>query len=111
VYRARLVACGYSQVPGVDFNQYTSPVINDTSLRIMILLLMMNDTYTYVVCDVETAFLYGRLKEQIYMDMPPGYEVTGERIDRKNQCLELLSSVKKKFNFKVRVSILGHLKS
>jgi hypothetical protein len=93
VYRARLVACGYSQVPGVDFNQYTSPVINDTSLRIMILLLMMNPTYIHRICDVETAFLYGRIKEQIYMDMPPGYEVTGQKVDRQNECLQLLSSI------------------
>jgi hypothetical protein len=31
VFRARLVACGYSQVPGVDFNESYAPVINDVS--------------------------------------------------------------------------------
>jgi Reverse transcriptase (RNA-dependent DNA polymerase) len=30
VFRARLVACGYSQIPGVDFQDYYSPVVNDT---------------------------------------------------------------------------------
>jgi hypothetical protein len=34
VYRARLVACGYSQVPGIDFNEVPySPVINNVTYR------------------------------------------------------------------------------
>jgi Reverse transcriptase (RNA-dependent DNA polymerase) len=31
IFRARLVACGYSQVPGVDFNESYAPVINNVS--------------------------------------------------------------------------------
>jgi Reverse transcriptase (RNA-dependent DNA polymerase) len=38
VFRARLVACGYSQIPGVDFNESFAPVVNDVSFRIMLLL-------------------------------------------------------------------------
>jgi hypothetical protein len=37
VYRARLVACGYSQIPGVDFNYSFAPVIKDVSFRIMLI--------------------------------------------------------------------------
>ena len=36
VYRARLVALGYSQIPGVDFTDNFSPVVNDTTLRIVL---------------------------------------------------------------------------
>ena len=35
-FRARLVACGYSQVPGVDFVESYAPVINDVTWRILI---------------------------------------------------------------------------
>jgi Reverse transcriptase (RNA-dependent DNA polymerase) len=37
VFRARLVACGYSQVPRINFNESFAPVINDVSFRIMLI--------------------------------------------------------------------------
>ena len=36
-FRARLVACGYSQTPGVDYTENYSPVINDVTFHLMIL--------------------------------------------------------------------------
>ena len=36
IFRARLVACGYSQIPGVDFEESYSPVMNDITLRILL---------------------------------------------------------------------------
>ena len=71
VFRARLVACGYSQVPGVDFTESFAPVINDVSFRLMLIAkLVWNMTSTVV--DIETAFLHGDLDEEIYMDIPMG---------------------------------------
>jgi len=62
-FRARLVACGHSQMPGVDFTEVYSPVINDTSFRIaMVMKLQMN--LDAVIFDVETALLHGDLKEK-----------------------------------------------
>jgi transposase InsO family protein len=70
-YRARLVALGYSQVPGVDFTDNFAPVINDISFRIMLILYSLRG-YDSRVIDVETAFLYGDLDEQIYLKIPQG---------------------------------------
>ena len=36
VYRARLVACGYSQIAGIDLQENYAPVINDVTYRIML---------------------------------------------------------------------------
>jgi Reverse transcriptase (RNA-dependent DNA polymerase) len=38
VFRARLVACGYSQIPGVDFNESFAPVINDVRFCVMLII-------------------------------------------------------------------------
>jgi Reverse transcriptase (RNA-dependent DNA polymerase) len=54
------VACGYSQIPGVDFNENFAPVLN----------YVWNMKLTVV--DIETAFLHGNLDEEIYMDAPKG---------------------------------------
>jgi hypothetical protein len=35
-FRARLVACGYSQIPGVNFNKSFDPAVNDVSFRIIL---------------------------------------------------------------------------
>ena len=40
VFRARLVACGYSQIPGVDYSANYSPVINDITFRMLLLTMM-----------------------------------------------------------------------
>ena len=72
-FRARLVACGYSQVAGVDFQEIFSPVVNDITFRILLIYLMMYEKSS-LIFDVETAFLLGDLDEEIYMDCPKGMD-------------------------------------
>lgn len=76
-YRARLVVQGYSQIPGVDFSESHSPVSNDATIRIFLVLALVNN-WEIDQIDVETAFLYGVLDEQIYLKIPSGYnELSG----------------------------------
>jgi hypothetical protein len=72
------VACGYSQVPGIDFSESFAPVLNDVSFRIMLIAkLVWNMTCTVV--DIETAFLHGDLDEEIYMEVPKGLEIENNK--------------------------------
>jgi Reverse transcriptase (RNA-dependent DNA polymerase) len=41
IFQARLVACGYSQITGIDFNESFAPVINDASFRIILIAKIM----------------------------------------------------------------------
>jgi hypothetical protein len=72
-FRARLVACGYSQIPGVDFEQAYSAVANDVTFRIIIIIMLVWKL-SAIIFDVETAFLYGKLDQKIYMECPEGME-------------------------------------
>ena len=65
-YRARLVALGYSQIPGVDYTDNFAPVAHDVSFRIA-LARMMVEKLDSLVMDVETAFLYRDIEEEIFM--------------------------------------------
>ena len=85
-FRARLVACGYSQIPGVDFTENYAPVVHDVTMRIMIIAMIIWELDALVI-DVDTAFLYGDLDEEIYMDLPEG--LPGEA----NECLLLLKAL------------------
>jgi hypothetical protein len=71
VFIAILVACGYSQIPGVDFNESLAPVVNDVSFRIILTAKLLWYLQASIV-DVETAFLHGNLQEEIYMNVPKG---------------------------------------
>src|SRR4051812_42283252 len=66
VYKARLVANGYRQVQGVDYDETFSPVAMLKSLRIM---LAIEAYFNYEIwqMDVKTAFLNGNLTEDVYM--------------------------------------------
>ena len=69
-----MVACGYTQIPGVDHDEVYAPVVHDVTYRIL-LLCMLRWKLTAKIVDVETAFLHGDLEGiEIYMDCPPGLE-------------------------------------
>jgi hypothetical protein len=74
IFQARLVACGYSQVPEIHFIESFAPVLNDVSFRIMLIVkLVWNMTCSVV--DIETAFLHGDLDEENYMEVPKGLAI------------------------------------
>ncbi|GKA14491.1 retrotransposon protein, putative, ty1-copia subclass [Tanacetum coccineum] len=72
-YRARLVAGGFTQMAGIDYNEVFSPVVRHTSIRVILALTACKD-YELEQLDVKTAFLHGNLEEVIYMRQPLGYE-------------------------------------
>ena len=73
MFRARLVACGYSQIAGVDFLENYAPVMHDVTFWIILVLLILQQLKGKII-DVETAFLHGELNEMIFMDIPDGLD-------------------------------------
>lgn len=93
VYRARLVALGYSQIPGLDYTENFDPVILDVIFWLIRFLLLWYGWIAKIV-DIETSFLYGDLEEQIFMKIPPGYEIVVDaKIDRESECLMLVRMI------------------
>lgn len=75
-HKARLVDKGYRQQEGLDFFDTYSPVTRITSIRMLIAIASIYDLHIHQM-DVKTAFLYGELNEEIYMDQPEGFVVKG----------------------------------
>jgi hypothetical protein len=71
-YRACTVAKGYDQVPGKDFQENHAPVVKDTTFRITLILKILLKLESEHF-DVETAFLYGDLDKEIWMEFSEGY--------------------------------------
>ena len=83
VYCARLVAKGFSQIPGVDFTDNYSPVVNDVTFRDVVARMIIENLKGKVV-DIDNTFLNGDLEHEIYMKIPEGYdEVINPRVDKK----------------------------
>lgn len=72
-YKARLVARGFTQVYGVDYTETFAPVAKMASLR-TILAIATRNNWPIEVFDFNSAFLNGELDEEIYMQLPPGFE-------------------------------------
>ncbi|KAI3766125.1 hypothetical protein L2E82_16175 [Cichorium intybus] len=71
-FKARLVAQGFSQIPGMDFSHTFSPVVKASTVRIVLSLAVLNKWPLHQL-DVKNAFLNGHLTDTIFMEQPPGY--------------------------------------
>ena len=70
--KARLVAQGYSQMKGVDYDETFVPVAHMESIRILLALACQLKFKLYQM-DVKTAFLNRILKEDVYVAQPKGF--------------------------------------
>jgi histone deacetylase 1/2 len=70
--KARLVARGFQQTAGVDFEETFSPVVRASTVRI-ILTIAVHLNWDIRQLDINNAFLNGHLKETVYMSQPEGY--------------------------------------
>ncbi|GJZ44369.1 retrovirus-related pol polyprotein from transposon TNT 1-94 [Tanacetum coccineum] len=73
INKARLVAQGYNQQEGIDFDETFSPVARLEAIRIFLAFATYMNFIVYQM-DVKSAFLNGKLKEEVYVKQPPGFE-------------------------------------
>ena len=75
-YKSRLVAKGFRQKQGIDYDETFSPVAMLKSIRILLAIAAYYD-YEIWQMDVKTAFLNGHLDEDVYMTQPEGFISSG----------------------------------
>ncbi|GJZ81044.1 retrotransposon protein, putative, ty1-copia subclass [Tanacetum coccineum] len=75
-YKAHLVVKGYTQTPGIDYEETFSPVADIRAIRILIAIEAFYD-YEIWQMDVKTAFLNGYLSEEVYIEQP---EASGSNV-------------------------------
>ncbi|GJV18985.1 putative ribonuclease H-like domain-containing protein [Tanacetum coccineum] len=71
--KARLVAQGYTQEEGIDYDEVFAPVARIEAIRLFLAYASFKDFVVYQI-DVKSAFLYGKIEEEVYVCQPPGFE-------------------------------------
>ena len=92
MYHARLVAKGFSQIPGVDFTDNYSPVVNDVTFRVVVARILIENLKGKVT-DIDNAFLNRDLEHEIYKKIPEGYDEAISKDVDKEDCLILQKAI------------------
>ncbi|GJR48582.1 putative ribonuclease H-like domain-containing protein [Tanacetum coccineum] len=71
--KARLVAQGYTQEEGIDYDEVFAPVARIEAIRLFLAYASFKNFVVYQT-DVKSEFLYGKIKEEVYLCQPPGFE-------------------------------------
>ncbi|GJU96032.1 putative ribonuclease H-like domain-containing protein [Tanacetum coccineum] len=71
--KARLVAQGYTQEEGINYDEVFAPVVRIKAIRLFFAYASYMGFIVYQM-DVKSAFLYGTIEEEVYVFQPPGFE-------------------------------------
>lgn len=99
--KARLVARGFNQRKGYDYDQTFAPVARLESFRMLMALAVQHDLIIHQM-DVASAFLHGKLDEEIYMEVPEflenflNYIIQKEKGNIKNKAINMLKDMRNK---------------
>lgn len=78
-YKARLVAKGFTQHEGIDYHETFAPVTKLTSIRLIFKLAMIEKMQIRQI-DIKTAFLNGKIEEDLFMMQPEGFDDQSGRV-------------------------------
>lgn len=98
-YKARILAKGYVQKHGVDYDEVFAPVERIETVHVILALAGTNGWRVHHL-DVKSAFLNGNLEEELYVSQPKGYNKDGEieKVYRLSKALYRLKQAPRAWN-------------
>jgi hypothetical protein len=76
-HKARLVEKRFSQQPGIDYGETFAPLAHLDTVRVVLAVVAQNK-WSVNQMDVKSTFLNGFLKEEFYVNQPPGFQIRGK---------------------------------
>ncbi|GJU14537.1 hypothetical protein Tco_1142503 [Tanacetum coccineum] len=97
--KARLVIQGYTQEDGIDYDEVFALVARIEAIRLFLAYASFKDFVVYQM-DVKSAFLYGKIEEEVYVCQPPGFEdpVFPDRVYKVEKALYVLHQAPRAWN-------------
>lgn len=107
-YKARMVAKGFSQKPGVDYQEVFAPVVRYDTVRFL-LSIAAEKKLSIKQVDVVGAFLYGDLEEDIFIEEPEGFQTCsdGSKVCRLKKALYGLKQAPRQWNKKFNAFLMS----
>ncbi|CAI7882481.1 unnamed protein product [Closterium sp. NIES-53] len=105
-YKSRLVAKGFQQTKGTDFDEIFAPVGKETTLRVM-LGMAANRGWRIKQMDITTAFLNGIILEELYMLQPEGLDDGSGRVCRLKKAIYGLTQAPRAWYHKLEETLLA----
>ena len=107
-HKSRLVARGFTQREGIDYEEVFAPVVKHISIRILTSIVVTKDLELEQM-DVKTVFLHGNLEQELYMEQPEGYEenTARDQVCRLNKSLYGLKQAPRQWNKRFNVFIMS----
>ncbi|GKD31481.1 ribonuclease H-like domain-containing protein, partial [Tanacetum coccineum] len=106
-YKARVVAKGFSQREGFDYLETFSHVVKMSTVRCMLNVAICNGWDLFQL-DINNGFLYGDLSEDVYMTLPPGFDIVKSKICKLNKSLYGLKQAPSQWNSKLTQALTKH---